>query len=208
MADRRVLFVGDSLVAGVGDPSGRGWVGRVVEASFAAGVQVTAYNLGVRGETSVQVASRWRGETGPRLVPGADTRIVMSFGANDTTIEDGKRRVDPDRSCAALGDMLDRAATIGLPVLMVGPAPVDDAEQTRRVQSLSVAFGELCGEHGVPYVAIVEPLLASTVWSEQVAERDGAYPGAEGYAALGQLVLAAGWLDWLRGSQALDAGEV
>ena len=36
-----------------------GWVGRVVAASFAAGTPVTAYNLGVRGETSVQVASRW-----------------------------------------------------------------------------------------------------------------------------------------------------
>jgi hypothetical protein len=47
MADRRILFFGDSLVAGVGDPSGDGWVGRVVAASCAAGLPVTAYNLGV-----------------------------------------------------------------------------------------------------------------------------------------------------------------
>lgn len=50
--DRRVLFFGDSLVAGVRDPAGKGWVGRVVAASFAEGLALTAYNLGVRGETS------------------------------------------------------------------------------------------------------------------------------------------------------------
>jgi acyl-CoA thioesterase-1 len=67
VVDRRVLFFGDSLVAGVSDPMGLGWVGRVVAASFAAGTPLTAYNLGVRAETSVQLASRWRQETGPRL---------------------------------------------------------------------------------------------------------------------------------------------
>lgn len=30
MRDIRVTFVGDSIVAGVGDPAGHGWVGRVV----------------------------------------------------------------------------------------------------------------------------------------------------------------------------------
>ena len=120
MIDRRVLFVGDSLVAGVGDPSGGGWVGRVVAASFASGVPVTAYNLGVRGETSVQVASRWRHETRPRLVPGADTGVVTSFGANDTTIEGGQRCVQDDRSCGALADILDRAETIGTPTARCG----------------------------------------------------------------------------------------
>ena len=44
--DRRVLFFGDSIVAGVGDPEGRGWVGRVVAASFASGLPLTAYPLG------------------------------------------------------------------------------------------------------------------------------------------------------------------
>lgn len=44
-ADRRVLFVGDSIVAGVGDPQGRGWVGRIGEAAWASGLPPTAYAL-------------------------------------------------------------------------------------------------------------------------------------------------------------------
>lgn len=181
---------------GVGDPSGRGWVGRVVAASFAAGVPVTAYNLGVRGETSVQVVSRWRGETSARLLPGADTRIVMSFGANDTTIEDGQRRVQDDRSCGALADILDRAETIGLPVLVVGPAPVEDAEQNERIDSLSISFA-VCAERSTPFVSVIESLLASSDWMDQVAAGDGAHPGAAGYDALADQVLNGGWLEWL-----------
>jgi len=195
--DQRVLFFGDSHVAGVGDPAGLGWVGRVVAASFAAGTPLTAYNLGVRAETSLQVASRWRQETRARLLPGADTRIVVSFGANDTTIDDGVAPVEAERSCGALGDILERARAIGLPALVVGPAPVDDAEQNERIHSLSAAFGEICASRAVPFVSVIEPLLASTFWCQQVADGDGAHPGAEGYDALAQLVLAGGWLDWL-----------
>ena len=182
----------------MGDPSGLGWVGRVVAASFAAGVAVTAYNLGVRGETSVQVASRWRQETGPRLLPGADTRVALSFGANDTTIEGGRQRVEADSSRGALETILGRAATIGLPVLVVGPAPVDDTEQNRRIQALSIAFREICAERGVPFVSVIEQLLDDAAWMKQIAAGDGAHPGAEGHDALARRVLESGWLDWLR----------
>jgi acyl-CoA thioesterase I len=174
----------------------------VVAASSAAGTTLTAYNLGVRGDTSVQVAARWRQETRGRLLPGAETRIVMSFGANDTTIEDGVQRVEAERSCGALRDILGRASAIGLPALVVGPAPVDEAEQNRRIQSLSVAFGELCAARGVPFIGVIESLLGSDVWSEQVASGDGAHPGAAGYEALAELVLVGGWLEWLRSGSA------
>ncbi len=198
MADQRVLFFGDSHVAGVGDPSGLGWVGRVVAASFAAGRPVTAYNLGVRGETSVQVASRWREEAAPRLLSGSDVRIVLSFGANDTTIDAGQRRVSPEHSCHALASVLEGARTIALPALVVGPALVEDADQNKRTHSLAASFGEVCGQHGVPFLNMIAPLLASRVWMDEVAVDDGAHPGVAGYDTLAKHVLENGWLDWLR----------
>jgi acyl-CoA thioesterase-1 len=197
MADRRLLFFGDSLVAGAGDPTGAGWVGRVVAGAFTSGLALTAYNLGVRGETSEQVASRWRAEALPRLLPGADCRIVLSFGANDTGSEHGRVRVEANRSLDALAAILEGAAAIGLPSLVVGPAPVDEPEQNRRIRSLSGSFAEVCAEHGVPCVGVIEQLLASPVWMQQVAAGDGAHPGAEGYEVLAEVVLAGGWLEWL-----------
>jgi acyl-CoA thioesterase I len=198
--DRRVAFIGDSLVAGVGDPTGMGWVGRVVAASFALGLPLTVYNLGVRGETSEQIAARWRTETAPRLLPGTDARVVVSFGANDTTVEDGQLRVAPERSCAALAAILQDAANVGWPVLTVGPAPVDDPEQNERIRSHADAFADVCERAGATFVGVVEPLLASSVWMTQVAAGDGAHPAAEGYNVLSDLVIAAGWADWLRGA--------
>lgn len=53
---------------------------------------------------------------------------------------------------------------------------------------------------GVSFVSVVEPLLASRVWMEEVASGDGAHPAADGYEVLAQLVIVAGWADWLRGA--------
>ena len=77
-ADRRVFFVGDSYVAGVGDPERRGWVGRAGGAdATATACPITAYNLGVRRDTSDDIARRWAAEVAARRgrgCGGADGR--------------------------------------------------------------------------------------------------------------------------------------
>ncbi len=196
MIDKRVLFFGDSLVAGTGDPEGRGWVGRVVEASFKARVPLTTYNLGVRGATSVEVAGRWQAEAAPRLTQGAECRVVFSFGVNDTTIEDGAPRIEPKRSVQSLRAVLDQAALLDLGTLVVGPAPVDDGEQTDRIASISREFADACQQRGVPFFDVLSRLRGSKLWRQEIAN-DGAHPGAAGYHTLAELILAAGWLNWL-----------
>lgn len=196
-ADRRVLVFGDSIVAGVGDAEGLGWVGRVVAASWAAGLGLTAYPLGIRRQTSVEVAQRWLAEARPRLVEGADCRVVFAVGVNDTTIEAGAERVTPDVSEATLARMLDEAAQLGLAAFVLGPTPVDDAAQTARIAALSERFGAVCATRGVPFCDVLEPLAATGAWLEEAVAGDGAHPGAGGYAELARLVLAGGWMDWL-----------
>lgn len=193
----RALFFGDSLVAGVGDPTGLGWVGRTVAASFAAGTSLTAYNLGVRRDTSERVAARWHAEALPRLVESTDIRIVVSFGANDTTMEDGRLRVAPDQSTRALTTMLSEINDLGLPALVVGPAPVDDAAHNERSSNLSGAFSATCRQLGVPFVSVFDHLASSSVWSGEVSAGDGAHPGAAGYQILASLICDGGLLSWL-----------
>lgn len=194
--------LGDSLVAGVGDPFGGGWVARISAACFATGHPLTPYNLGVRRESSVQVAARWRAEAMPRVPPAADCRIVLSFGANDTTIEDGAVRVSPERSCDALAGILKEASTLAVPVLLVGPAPVDDPEQNDRLAALSRSFAEVCERHDAPFIAVLEPLLQSTVWMSEIAHSDGAHPAAGGYDAIAELLIEQGLVSWLTESAA------
>ena len=196
-APRRVLFFGDSLVAGIGDPAGGGWVARVTSACFAAGCPLSAYNLGVRRETSIQVAARWLQEARPRVAPGADCRIVVSFGANDTTIEDGAVRVASEDSRAALAGILDQATALGFPAFVVGPAPVEDAGQNRRITALTAIFAGVCAERGTPFLGVAEPLLGSPAWMSEVASGDGAHPASEGYETIAQLLIDGGLRDWL-----------
>ncbi|MEJ7797120.1 MAG: GDSL-type esterase/lipase family protein [Solirubrobacteraceae bacterium] len=197
-SDRRVLFFGDSFVAGVGDRECRGWVGRVTAASAAADMSFTAYPLGVRRDTSAQVAARWRAEALPRLADDADCRVVFSFGANDATVECGQRRVEPDLSAKTLARVLDEAAQLDLRAFVVGPPPVADVEQDDCIARLSQRFGTICAQREVPFVAVFDALGASPIWAQEAQEGDGVHPGAGGYEALACLVLAGGWLDWLR----------
>jgi lysophospholipase L1-like esterase len=195
---RHVLFFGDSFVAGVGDPTALGWVGRVVAASYGAGRPTIAYNLGVRRDTSADVERRWRTEARARLgYPDVAQAVVFSFGVNDATEENGGLRVASEASVATLRRLVGDARSLGVNVLVVGPPPAGEPAHDLRVEQLSVRFGEVAARCDVPYVEVFGALTADGTWAREAAESDGAHPAAGGYAALAGLVLEAGWLDWL-----------
>jgi acyl-CoA thioesterase I len=191
-----VFFVGDSFVAGVGDPQHRGWVGRLAERAHRIGAPITAYNLGVRRDTSDDILRRWADEVAVRRAAGAQERLVISFGVNDTTDDGRATRVAPEYSVANLHTLLADAAAAGLPALMVGPPPVADPVQNRRIAALDAQFAAICAETGAPYVTVFAPLRDAPVWMDEVAAGDGAHPGAAGYDLLTDLVEPA-WQEWL-----------
>ncbi|MBF6437726.1 GDSL-type esterase/lipase family protein [Nocardia cyriacigeorgica] len=194
--DTRICFVGDSFVAGVGDPSALGWAGRLVADAHACGHPVTAYNLGVRRQTSSEIRARWLAESLPRLPDGADARVVFSFGVNDTMIENGRQRVAATDSVTNLTALLAEAADRGWPALVVAPPPIDDDEHNARTAALDARFAELCVTAAVPYVRTHQRLSADPVWRHEVRIGDGAHPGAEGYAVLAELIRPT-WREWL-----------
>jgi lysophospholipase L1-like esterase len=197
--ERYVMFCGDSHTVGTGDPEALGWAGRVAAAAIGAGIPVTSYNLGVRGQTSVEVAARWRAEAEPRLPDdGSDSRAVFAFGVNDVSLREGDLRCSREESLAALRSALDSAEELGMRCFVVGPAAIEDEAMNERIIALSAAFGELCDQRGVPFAPLAEELRNSHDWRQELAAGDGAHPGARGYAEIARLVLAAGWLDWLR----------
>ncbi|MFZ0874212.1 MAG: GDSL-type esterase/lipase family protein [Pseudonocardiaceae bacterium] len=114
-SDLRVCFFGDSFTVAVGHPSGVGWVGRVAAAARTHGHDLTAYNLGVRRDTSLDLASRWLGEARVRLTDGDLFAVVFAFGINDVDVQLGRRRVPRDRSLAVLAVMLAGAHAAGWP---------------------------------------------------------------------------------------------
>lgn len=197
--DVRVAFVGDSFVAGVGDPSGLGWVGRLVAAAFAIGVPLTAYNLGVRRETSREICQRSSTELSTRLPAEVDARVVLSCGVNDTTWESDGPRLMPAESEANVEVLLAKFRARGWPVLVVGPAPVGDLPQHQRIAELASRFAAAAERQCVPYVDVFGRLRADRNWLEEAAAFDGAHPGSRGYQRLADLILPT-WLSWLETS--------
>lgn len=191
----RICFAGDSFVNGTGDPDGLGWVGRIVAAARRAGVDVTAYNLGIRGDTSANIAARWRREIPLRLPEGMDGRVVFSFGVNDCCPDEdtGTRRVSLDDTLAHAERILT-GANAKWPVLMVGPAPIADPDVNALTADLNAALKAASNRGGVPYCDVFDRLAASETWMREVAAVDGAHPGAEGYKVFAALVGA--WDEW------------
>ncbi|WP_433209041.1 GDSL-type esterase/lipase family protein [Dactylosporangium sp. CS-047395] len=190
-SDLRVCFLGDSFVAGVGDPQCLGWAGRLAALSHRRGTPLTAYYLGVRRDTSADVLSRWEAECTPRLPDGCDARIVVSFGVNDTV-----QGLAAAESLRNLRTLLTAAAP--LPRLVVGPPPVDDEPANRALASLDEAFATACRELRVPYVPTLPALVRDPAWMQEVRDGDGAHPAAAGYEALARLVAPA-WIKWVEG---------
>ena len=196
--DRRVLFFGDSFVAGVGDPTGLGWVGRAVAAAHDAGRPLTAYNLGVRRDTSADVAARWECEARARMrAADASYGVVFGLGTNDMTLQDGALRVEAWRAADNLGRLIDGARAAGLDVFVVGPPPAGEPAQDERILRLSERFAGVAAGSAVPFVETAATLCVCAAWTSEAARVDGSHPGARGYDVLAGLVLAGGWLEWL-----------
>ncbi|MBV2153333.1 GDSL-type esterase/lipase family protein [Kitasatospora sp. SUK 42] len=193
----RICFLGDSFVQGVGDPEFRGWVGRVLQ---AAAPDATAFNLGVRRQTSTQVRQRCWAEVEARSRPGDDHRLVLSVGSNDAVVEDGAPRVAHRDTLANVAALLDGARERGIGALVVGPPPVVGlgAPHLERLLRLVPELAGLCASYGVPFVDVTGALAGDAAWGAEARAADGAHPGVHGYARLAGLVLDGGFGEWLR----------
>lgn len=189
----RICFVGDSFVNGTGDPDCLGWAGRICAAAQKQGRDITYYNLGVRGRTSTDIASRWLEEVSCRLPEGCNGRVVFSFGVNDTILKDGHSRVELDDSLKNAHTILSVASQL-FPILMVGPPPVAGVEQNPKIAYLSEQFTYISYSIDVPYLDVFTPLKTSETWISEVTANDGAHPRSAGYSELASLVQ--NWSCW------------
>lgn len=199
----RICFIGDSFVNGTGDDECLGWAGRVCADARRRGFDVTCYNLGIRRDSTADIAGRWRREVALRLPDDVDGKLIFSFGINDCTGPEA--RISHTDALANAATILRNAAA-WKPTLMVGPPPVADCSVTdSRVQALSCDLAILCGSLGVPYLDLHSALAADIAWRDAALAGDGIHPSAEGYAKMAALVTD--WPAWRAWFYSPDATE-
>ena len=189
----RACFFGDSFVNGVGDATGRGWVGRVASLARAEGIDLTTYNLGVRRDTSADILSRWQSEAAARLPSDAAGRLCFAFGTNDCSDGGaGAPRVAADDALANAKAILLMAMATA-PTIMLGPLPaLEDPATDERIAAYDGKLASLCRDLRVPYLPCFEAMRSNAEWKEGAARGDGTHPGTAGYERLAWYV----W-DWM-----------
>jgi lysophospholipase L1-like esterase len=207
----KIVALGDSLIYGFGDPDGGGWVERLRRQWLLpdSGGHVL-YNLGVRGDRTMQVAQRLevefrhRGELRNR-VPDL---IILSVGVNDSARVgriDGKNYTEIERFSAEIASLLDLAQQL-CPVLFVGMVPVDEmkmpfldclyynhGDQYRYKEATRIA----CEKRQIPYLDIFQHWMehdqnwiCDTYGGKLRIGDDGLHPNALGYQTLLEEVLS------------------
>lgn len=191
--DIGLCFIGDDLVAGYGDPKALGWVSRVLARTPARDLDLSAYNLGVRGASSADLLTRWRSEASPRWAGRGERRLVIGVGAADLATG-----ISTARSRLNLANILDECASTGIASFVVGPVPSLDQDLNGRLEVLSDAQADVCARRGVPFVECFRPLLGHDQWQQDLTAGDGEHPGQAGYGLIAWLVLHAGWHGWMQ----------
>jgi len=189
----RICFFGESYVAGTGDPTYQGWVGRLCS---SAGKDLTAYNCGIRGATSALIRSTWFAEAYARLHAQPLAAIIFSFGTNDSALDSGVPRISGQSQTENTRAILE-VASAQWPTLMIGPPGLLGADGTPRAADHAERCArtkQLCDELGVPYFDTLAAFPAFKRWCSEAAAGDGAHPGAGGYAEMAEAVGA--WPAW------------
>lgn len=200
----RLIALGDSLVYGYGDPEGGGWVEQLRRRWMSVeSPGHVLYNLGVRGNRTVQVLERLeqefrqRGELRNR-VPDV---IILSVGVNDSTqvqSPQGRNYTDFEQFQIQINTLLDQAQQL-CPVLFVGMVPVDESKMpfqgclyyNHEHQSQYKEVTRLaCLERQIPYLDLFQMWLnRGDHWWRSRLSGDGLHPNTLGYQSILQDIL-------------------
>jgi acyl-CoA thioesterase I len=172
----RVLFLGDSLTAGLGVAKDAAYPALVGELLKQQGrTDVTIINGGISGATTAGAASRlqWHLKSAPHV-------LVLALGAND-----GLRGLSLDTMAKNLDDTIALALENNLCVILAGMEipPNYGPDYTRQ---FSQTFRDLAQKHGITLI----PFLLESVGGERsMNQADGVHPNAAGHGEIARTVL-------------------
>ncbi|MCT0198231.1 arylesterase [Synechococcus sp. CS-1325] len=198
---RKLVVLGDSSAYGWGDPDHGGWCERLRRHWMGLPDGPVLYNLGVRGDGLERLAARLPAEVGCRgeLRRQAPQGILINIGLNDTARvgrRDGRHQLGPDAFLFGLQQLLPQARALA-PVLVLGLAPVDEAVMPyadclwydlATVHRYERLLEEACLEADLPFLPLLEPLLADPHWLRLI-DADGLHLNAAGHQRVYERVI-------------------
>ena len=197
---RKLVVLGDSGVYGWGDPVEGGWCERLRRHWMELPEGPVLYNLGVRGDGLERVAARLQPEVNRRgeLRRQVPQGVLLAVGLNDTARvgrPDGRAQLEPEAFLFGLHQLLREASALA-PTLVLGLTPVLEEAMpfadvlwygladVRRYERL---LEEACQEADVPFLPLLDALLADPAWPAWLCS-DGLHLNGEGHRRVYQRV--------------------
>jgi acyl-CoA thioesterase-1 len=165
-ASRRIVFLGDSLTAGLGLPREQATPSLIQERLNAAGYDYEVVNAGVSGDTSAGGLSRldWS-------LDGDVEVLVIELGAND-----GLRGLPVSQMKRNLDEIITRAKARDITVVLTGMEAPPNYGPLYTAEFRNT-FRELADDHDVVFVPFY---LDGVAGIADLNQRDGIHPNAEG----------------------------
>lgn len=168
--ERRILAVGDSLLAGYGLASANeSYPARLEAALRARGINARVSNAGVSGDTSGSGAERFGFVL--KSQPVKPDLVIVEFGGNDLL-----RAVPPEQTRANLDRMLGEARAAGLPVLLMGMLAPPNLGPAFKAKFEPI-YPELARKHEARLVPF---FLAPVMGKPDLIQPDHIHPTARG----------------------------
>jgi acyl-CoA thioesterase-1 len=173
-AKPRIVFLGDSLTAGLGLASDQSYPALIGKKLKTNGYDYDIVNAGVSGDTSAGGLRRldWSLEGDVRV-------LVVALGAND-----GLRGLPTSEMKKNLAAVLDRAKERQIPVVLAGmeAPPNNGPEYTREFREV---YADLARDYDVRFVPF---LLLGVAGDASLNQGDGIHPNARGADVVAGLV--------------------
>ena len=170
----RIVFLGDSLTAGLGLPSDQSYPSLIGKKLRDKGSDYEIVNAGVSGDTSAGGLRRldWS-------LQGDVRALVVALGAND-----GLRGLPVDEMKKNLKAVLDRAKERNIPVVLAGmeAPPNFGQEYTREFRQV---YADLADEYDVRFVPF---MLFGVAGNPSLNQGDGIHPNARGAEMVADLI--------------------
>lgn len=195
----RIVCLGDSITEGIGDSSGIGWAGRLnADLSLRFPDKWHVMNLGVAGDTSLDIAHRLMSEVSYR----EPSILIIAAGLNDVTRRfwpDGhSNKIDLDyamdiwmKIIRHVGRMPCKTLFVGLPpvreeLLPLRWMPYDDSDLghgcvNEDVQRYNSRLKHLIEDAGYGFLDLFDDLRSS---GYEKTLSDGLHPDSKGYDLL------------------------
>jgi len=170
----RIVFLGDSLTAGLGLPKDEAYPALIQRRLADAGYDWEVVNAGVSGDTAAGGLSRleWSLDGDVRI-------LVLALGAND-----GIRGLSVESTSRNLAQIIERAVARDIQVVLAGMEALSNMGPSYRRQFHDM-FPALARQYRVAFVPF---LLEGVAARPELNQADGIHPNAEGQRRIADLL--------------------